>query len=338
MTDHALPLCAAAAAVGTRAPDDPGMIVVRDLTKAYGRSRVLDVPYLAIPGGMLTAVVGGNGAGKSTLLGCLAGIMRHGGSIEFGRRRGGIGSGSGGPRVAFLPQRLRLPGAATVEEVLTLFRALAGGGPDRVVAPEGFVPPGHRRIGELSGGQAQRLALAATLLGAPDLLLLDEPSANLDDHARVQVRDLIKAHRDAGASVLIASPAAFELIADADHVVQVEGGKVAFEGTSTAYIAELRSTVWVALDPDDAAWTLGDLALVERTRIVGRWVALACRGHDVTTIVRMLGDRGVGPERIRVAGSANAVGGPPPPGAAATPRTPGFGRVPGSDAAPESHV
>lgn len=306
----------------TRAPiaAEGAAIVIRDLTKAYGRSRVLEIARLEIPGAQLTAVVGGNGAGKSTLLGCVAGVLRHGGSVELGGVSVASAAGSRRPRVAYLPQRLRLPGSATVADVLTLFRALAGDAHDRIVPPEGFVPPGHRTIGELSGGQAQRVALAATLMGAPDLLLLDEPNANLDDRGKDDVRAMILAHRSAGASVLIASPAAFELIADADHVVRIEDGRVDFAGSAAGYLAELRTTVWVALDGDHGTSApslarLIDLPLVEQARAVGSWVALDCRGRDVGAIVRSLADRGFAADRIRVSGPGDTAVSPPRRGA-----------------------
>ncbi len=287
---------------------DDFAILVRDLTKTYGRTRVLDIADLAIPTAMLTAVVGGNGAGKSTFLGCMAGVLRHGGLVDLqgSARTSPAGSGASSarrvPSVAYLPQRVRLPGSATIDEVMTLFRALAGSGEDRTTPPEHFVPPGDRRIGELSGGQAQRVALAATLLGTPDLLLLDEPNANLDDRAKEAVREMILAHRDAGATILIASPAAFDLLADADHVVRIEAGRVAFHGPAPSYLADLRTVVWVAVDAGESASAFAQVPLVERARIVGRWVALDCHGRDVTAIVRILAERGVASERIRIAG------------------------------------
>ncbi|MEK6721737.1 MAG: ATP-binding cassette domain-containing protein [Chloroflexota bacterium] len=294
--------------VGLAPTRDEPAIVVRGLTKAYGRTRVVDALDLAIPGAMLTAIVGGNGAGKSTLLGCLAGVLRHGGSVRLG---GPIGAPRPG-RVAYLPQRIRLPAGATVDEVMRLFRSLAGPATDRVVPPDGFLVAGHRRIGELSGGQAQRVVLAATLLGTPDLLLLDEPLANLDDGAKGVVREMLVAHRDAGATILVASPAAFELLADADEVIRIEGGGVAFQGPGATYLAGLRTTVWVALDPADDGSAFHELAAVERTRIVGRWAALDCRGRDVSAVIGALGDRGVAAARIRVAGPADAAIGPQP--------------------------
>ncbi len=276
---------------------EPGLVVL-GLTKAYGRHRVLDALDLAIPGATLTAVVGSNGAGKSSLLGCVAGTLRYQGSIRFD---GSTLQASPG-QMAYLPQRIRLPGGATVDEVLALFRSLAGAAPDRAAAPEGFLPAGHRRIAELSGGQAQRVALAGTMFGAPRLLLLDEPHANLDDPATDTLRDMLAVHRDAGATILVASPAAFDLLANADLVVRVEAGQIAYHGPAAAFLAGLPATVWVDLGSDGIAADIDGIGLVTRTRTAGHWTALECREQDVAVVLETLGDRGIGIDRIHVAG------------------------------------
>lgn len=277
-------------------------LVIRGLTKAYGRHRVLDALDLAIPAATLAAVVGSNGAGKSTLLGCIAGALRHEGSI----RHDGAPLRAMPGQMAYLPQRIRLPGGATVDEVLALFRALAGPSPDRASAPQGFVPAGHRRIAELSGGQAQRVALAGTLLGAPKLLLLDEPHANLDDPAKESLRDMLAAHRDAGATILVASPAAFDLLANADLVIRIEAGRVVYQGPSPAFLADMPATVWVDLEANGSAADIAGIGLVRRTRIAGHWAALECRERDVAMVLDTLAHRGIGIDRTRIAGPGGA--------------------------------
>lgn len=279
-------------------------LAIHGVTKRYGHRRVLDAVDLTIPAATLTVVVGPNGAGKSTLLGCLAGVLRHAGSISF----------DGSPlrplpgRAAYLPQRVRLPGGATVDEVLALFRELAGASPSRTTPPAGFVPSGHRRIAELSGGQAQRVALAGTLLGSPDMLLLDEPLANLDDAARDAALEMLAVHRDAGAAILVASPAAaFDLLASADLVVEVEAGRIVFHGAASVFMAGLPTTLWVALESEADAADLANVALVERIRTVGRWAALECRERDATTVLHMLAERGIGADRIRIAGPGDTM-------------------------------
>lgn len=196
-------------------------LAIRGLCKAYGSRRVLDGLDLSIPSGSLAIVVGPNGAGKSTLLGCLAGSLKHGGEITFGD----LSRASLRGRIAYLPQRLRLPGEATVGEVLRLFRSLAVG-EDRSIAPDGFVPDGSRRVGELSGGQVQRVALTATLLGAPELILLDEPFANLDDDGIETASAMIAIHQAAGATIVVASPAHTQLAATADVVLRMRSDGV----------------------------------------------------------------------------------------------------------------
>lgn len=289
-------------------------LVVRDLVKAYGRSRVLDVPELVIPPGSVTAVVGSNGTGKSTLLACLAGALIHGGSVTFGEDVLRPGPG----RIGYLPQRIRLPGGATVGEVLALFRSLAGPAPDRAVPPDGFLPPDDRRIGELSGGQAQRVALAATLLGSPEILLLDEPLANLDDSGLAAVHAMVAVHRAAGATVLIASPVtAFDVLAGADLVIRLGGGRITFRGTPSDFLGGLPTTVWVALGSGAQIGQFAALDQVEQVRAVGSWAALGCRERDVTTIIRTLLDRGIAADRIRIAGPADRTPDPgPTPGEA----------------------
>lgn len=210
-------------------------VLATGIGKSYGKHEVLRALDLALDPSSLVAVAGGNGAGKSTLLGCLAGTLRHRGSVRLdGVPVGGATRG----RVAYLPQRLRLPASATGREVCRLFAALGDGRPDRVPLPEGFLPPLDKPLGQLSGGQAQRVALAAILSGRPDLILLDEPFANLDDEARDQVQALLLAHRDAGATVMVASPTAVELLALADRVLLVRDGGIRFDGDPAGYAAQ----------------------------------------------------------------------------------------------------
>ena len=81
-----------------------------------------------------------------------------------------------------------------------------------------------------------------SLQGAPDLVLLDEPFANLDDDAREQAHQLLRAHRDAGATVLIASPTALDLLAMIDRVLLLEDGGIGFDGAPARYAGRLEMT------------------------------------------------------------------------------------------------
>jgi ABC-type multidrug transport system ATPase subunit len=201
------------------------LLVVEELGKRYGRHQVLDGVSFAVEAGTVTAVAGANGTGKSTLLRCLAGLARFEGSAMIGAQALD-GSPAHRRLVGYVPQRVSLPDSGTVGEVLTLFTRLRGAPLDSVPFPKGFVPPAEQRVGVLSGGQQQRVVLAAALLGAPKLLLLDEPSANLDEDGREQLWGVLRTLADRGAAVLVASPSPSDLAGVADRELVVETGRI----------------------------------------------------------------------------------------------------------------
>lgn len=280
------------------AANAPGArMVASGVSKSYGRQAVLRGVDLSLAPGSLVAVAGSNGVGKSTLLSCLAGIVSHEGHVLLDGVR--VGRATRG-RIAYLPQRLRLPASSNGREVLRLFAALSRGA-DRVALPAGFLPSLSKPLGQLSGGQAQRVALAAVLQGQPDVVLLDEPFANLDDEAREQAHALLRAHRDAGATVLIASPTALDLLAMIDRVLLIEDGRIAFDGAPARYAGRLEMTVWV--QPSDVPLQrLADLPHVLRVRSEGSWVALECHEDRAIGLLRDLEGVGIPPEHVRLGG------------------------------------
>jgi ABC-type multidrug transport system ATPase subunit len=290
---------------GQGASPGPARLVARGLSKAYGDQVVLAGLDLELAPATLVAVAGRNGAGKSTLLACLADTIRHRGRATLDGRP--IGRATRG-RVAYLPQRLRMPASATGREVLRLFAGLAADGRDRVPLPDGFLPDLDKPVGRLSGGQAQRIALAAVLRGAPDLVLLDEPFANLDDAARQQAHGILRAHRDSGATVLVASPTAIDLLAMIDRVLVIEGGAIAFDGAPSGYAGRLEVTVWVQ-QVDLPIDRLLALPHVLRGRAEGDWFALACHEERAVGLLRDLDALGVTADRVRIGGPAGDAGG-----------------------------
>jgi ABC-type multidrug transport system ATPase subunit len=284
---------------------------VRGLSRSYGSVRAIDGIDLDLDAGTIVAAVGPNGAGKSTLLACMAGIIRHDGEVRLdGRPARALRRGA----ISYLPQRPRLPSAATVGEVLALFSALCGGRPDRVSLPEGFVPEADRPLGTLSGGQAQRVALAAALAGGPDLVLLDEPLANLDDAGREAAMEALRAHREAGATIVLASPTAVDLLTMVDRVVLLERGRLTGTGAAASFLGRLAVTVWVhrngASLPDDVE----QLPNVLRRRDRGEWTALDCPEEGAVELLASLRAAGVDASRIRIGTPDAALAGAPSPG------------------------
>ena len=205
-------------------PDTEGLVVA-GLRKSFGERPVLEDIGFAVRPGEIVCLTGDNGAGKSTLLRCLVGLARHRGEAHLD----GMaldGSPSALRSLGYVPQAPALVETNTVEETLELFTSLRGLSSVDAQVPDGFLPPPNEPIGHLSGGQRQRVALAIGLLGRPRLLLLDEPTANLDDAGRLMTKQILRAAADQGACVVIVSPALIDLLEIVDRVLVLKDGRI----------------------------------------------------------------------------------------------------------------
>jgi putative ABC transport system ATP-binding protein len=170
------------------------MVETRGLRYEYPGGPVLSFDDLDVPQGATLLLHGSSGAGKSTWLALAAGLLTPsaGDVVIAGQRLSGL-SRSGrdawrGRHLGFLPQKLHLSEALTVERNLALAFYAAGVPENRDAVRRaldllGVVELAGRRPSQLSGGQAQRVALARTILMAPSIILADEPTASLDDQA-----------------------------------------------------------------------------------------------------------------------------------------------------------
>jgi len=215
------------------------IIEARNLVKSFGQTPALRGASLTVQRGEIVAVTGPSGSGKSTLLHCLAGIVvPEQGQVWFGgqrldtqsdTRRSALRRG----RFGFVFQSGQLVPELTAEENVALPLLLSGTrrGPAMTAARTWFGLLGldgleHRRSGELSGGQAQRVALARGLVGRPQVLFADEPTGSLDSVSGQLVMDLlIAAAREGGTSVVLVTHDA-QVAAHADREVSVRDGKV----------------------------------------------------------------------------------------------------------------
>lgn len=205
-------------------------LVVTDLIKAYRTATVLNGISFRLQPGTTTVIGGINGIGKSTLLRCLAGLARFQGQVRLGDRAVHRRIGPATRRqISYLPQSPGLPETGTVAEIIDIYARLRPGTDNEGVFPDEFLPPRHHRLGILSGGQQQRVALTIAFMGRPGLVLLDEPTANLDDTARRAVWKAIRAATEREAIVVIASPSPTELVEVADRVIELEAGRIAHD-------------------------------------------------------------------------------------------------------------
>lgn len=184
-----------------------------------------------LPAGSVCAVVGPNGAGKSTLLAHAAGLLR---PTEGTVTVLGTTPGAARARLAYIAQDKPLYPQLSITETLRLGRELNPGRWDGTAAErivtEGDLDP-HARVGSLSGGQRTRVALALALGKRPELLLLDEPMADLDPLARHQLMGALMADAaENGTTVVMSSHVIAELEDACDHVLLIGDGRVRLEG------------------------------------------------------------------------------------------------------------
>ena len=199
------------------------IVTTSGLVKRYGSHTALDGVDLAVPTGSVYGLVGPNGAGKTTLLGLLAGLRRP----TAGELRIDVPK----QKVAVLPDTPQFDPWLTGREVVELARTLmkAPADPDRVLADAGLADAADRRVGGYSRGMLQRLGLAATIIGEPEVLLLDEPASALDPAGRREVLDLIARMRG-HATVILSSHILGDVQEVCDTVGVLRAGRLLFQG------------------------------------------------------------------------------------------------------------
>ncbi|HET8613917.1 MAG TPA: ABC transporter ATP-binding protein [Actinomycetales bacterium] len=216
------------------APDTSAAVVVQGLVKSYGGRRVVDSLDLAARRGAVTAVLGPNGAGKTTTVECCEGLRRPDSGIV---RVLGADPALAGPehraRVGVMLQGGGLPAAAHALELVRHVARLHAAplDPDALAERLGVSTFARTVVRRLSGGQRQRVALACALVGRPEVLFLDEPSAGLDPQARLGVWDLVQQARREGAAIVLTTHLIEEAERLADLVVVVDSGRVVAHGS-----------------------------------------------------------------------------------------------------------
>ncbi len=206
---------------------------------SLGGRVVLDSLSLNAAPGAVTAVLGPNGAGKTTMIRCCTGLLApDSGRIEvLGEAAGSAAANS---RIGLMPQATGAWSGVRPRELLGYLAGLYATPlpPRQLIAALGidsFADTTYRR---LSGGQQQLVNLAGAIIGRPELVFLDEPTAGLDPHARRQVWALIRDLRSAGVAVLLTTHSMDEAEQLADLVVLLDAGRRVAAGT----VPELTAT------------------------------------------------------------------------------------------------
>jgi len=223
------------------------------IRKSYGRQTVLQGIDLEIAAGMSFGLVGINGAGKTTLIKCLLDFCHvDDGRIEiFGTRHTDSRSRA---RLAFLPERFMPPYFLTGRDFINYMLALDQRAADEVkvramlAALDLDAAALDQPVRSYSKGMTQKLGLAACLLSAPDLLILDEPMSGLDPLARARVKQLLRQMRDQGRTLFFTSHALSDVEEICEHKVVLHQGRLRFIGSPRTLMQRFAPKVSIPLD------------------------------------------------------------------------------------------
>ncbi|ROS30383.1 ABC transporter ATP-binding protein [Cellulomonas sp. PhB150] len=214
-------------------PDSPAL-EIRGLVKRYGGRAVVDGLDLVAHPGQVTAVLGPNGAGKTTTIECCEGLRQADeGSVRVLGRDPLTDAAELRPRVGVMLQDGGLPTGIRAQDMLAHVARMYADPRDLGELTErlGLGSFGRTTVRRLSGGQRQRLALAAAIVGRPELVFLDEPSAGMDPQSRHAVWDLVRELRDEGVAVVLTTHLMDEAEDLADHVAVIDQGRVIAHGS-----------------------------------------------------------------------------------------------------------
>jgi len=210
-------------------PGQKPMIKVVDLTKAFGDFRAVDRLSFEVAPGESVALWGPNGAGKTTVIRSLLGLYSARGELwvnGWDVRKDGKKARAA---VGYVPQELAFYGDLSARQTLLFFADLKQVHAPRVeevLAEVGLSNHGDKPVAALSGGMKQRLALAIALLADPPLLMLDEPTSNLDATARDDFIKLLLRQKAGGKTLLLTSHRLEEIELLATRVLVLEDGRL----------------------------------------------------------------------------------------------------------------
>ena len=221
-------------------------IEVNGLSKRFGSVRAVDDLSFEVAAGRVTGFLGPNGAGKSTTLRMILDLIRRdGGTASFGGRR-----------YAELPHPSRHVGTVLEDasfhpgrtgrdhlRVLAVAGRHPAGRVDEVLREVGLTAAAGRRVKGYSMGMRQRLAIAAALLGDPEVLILDEPANGLDPPGIRWMRDLLRAQAARGRAVLVSSHLLSEVAQSVDDVVVIARGALRASGPLERVLGDGGQTV-----------------------------------------------------------------------------------------------
>ena len=269
------------------------------VTKRFGDVTALRNCDLDVHEGEIYGFLGPNGAGKSTTINVLLDFVRPtGGSARVLGHDAQAESQRIRERVGVLPEGFDVYDRLTGRQHLqfAIDSKNSGDDPDALAERVGIPGAIDRKAGGYSKGMAQRLVLGMALVGQPDLLILDEPSTGLDPNGAREMREIIRAERDRGATVFFSSHILGQVEAVCDRVGILRDGELVaedtVEGLRDATSAEATLVVEVDRIPDGLVAEVRTLPAVSGASAEGTTIRVSCDDAAKTAVIRAIEDAG----------------------------------------------
>jgi ABC-2 type transport system ATP-binding protein len=261
------------------------VIFIENLTKNFGGKEVLKGVSFEVKKGSITGFIGPNGAGKTTTIKIISGLIRKTGGVVKVLGEDPWDNPKVHEKMSVIFTNLVYPQENTVEEYLKDIGRIYGTDITELVDEFKLRPHLKKKLSQLSSGLAQRVQLVASLIKNPELIIADEPTANLDPPARIEFYEEVKKLNKQGVTFFISSHILSELEKIITDVVFINEGKVTFQGKVEKALkeAEEEEILLVVNDPEKAIKIIGG-------KIEGSYIKVKGKVRD---IVDRLDDAGV---------------------------------------------
>jgi ABC-type multidrug transport system ATPase subunit len=271
------------------------LLTVKNLTKRYGKSTVIDNVSFNVNKGATVLMLGPNGAGKTTIIKCILGIVKFRGEVLVDGSSLSQGGKATRTKIGYVPQQFFMYDNLSVLKEAEFVASLRGASHDQTLDKlklVGLYQYKDRKIKALSTGMRQKLALALALLNEPPLLIFDEPISSIDLRGRLEFQSLVREQAARGKTVLMATHIS-GLSEFADYSIVLDKGKLIAEGTPKELLARVsaKDTLFIKLRKEELPTMLAlikQLGIASDGVVKGEWLSLAVQADMKAKLIAEL--------------------------------------------------